>query len=291
MAKVELRDVDLTFQVRLRRQWAIKEYLLGLRFLSARNPVSLVHALRGVNATFGEGERVGIVGSNGAGKSTLLRVIAGIYPPTAGACYRQGSISSLFELHLGFEMEASGLDNIYYRGLLMGLHPRVIRARTGEIAEFSELESFLEVPVKYYSAGMMMRLAFSISTAFDPEILLLDEHLSVGDQHFQRKAQSRMHALVDRASLLVMVSHDLNALESLCQRVLWLEQGELIADGSAANVLAEYRAQVGKGTHEIGGRQVSLLRPPEPRQSTDRDRGSASPSESAPRKPALQAAA
>lgn len=247
MARIILEGVDLVFRVRTRKQWSLKEYLLGLHFLRANDPVQTVAALTGIDLELPPGSRVGIVGSNGAGKTTLLRTIAGVYPPTAGRCRTEGRVSALFELCVGFELEATGWDNIEYRGLLMGAHPAEIRRRTQEIAEFTELGRFLEVPVKYYSAGMLMRLAFGICTAFEPEILLVDECLSVGDLDFQRKAHARLLALLEQANLFVMVSHEPKALAELCTRVIWLDWGRIIADGPAHQVLSAY---VGQHAHE-----------------------------------------
>ncbi len=158
-----------------------------------------VRALEGINLRVGEGERLGIVGSNGAGKSTLLKLLAGIYPPTAGRREVRGRISSLFEISLGFEADATGWENIAYRGYLQGETPRSIRGKIKPIADFSELGKFLDMPVRYYSAGMMIRLAFSIATAVEPEILIIDEVLAAGDAAFQTKARDRMRNLIARA--------------------------------------------------------------------------------------------
>lgn len=242
---VVLRNASLEFRVRAQPQVSIKERVLNLGFLSPREPVRVVRALSGIRLTLGRGERLGIIGHNGAGKTSLLRMIAGVYPPTSGICHVSGKVHSLFEIHLGFELEASGWDNISYRALLMGATPRQVRSKTPEIADFSELGSFLDVPVKYYSAGMMMRLAFAISTAIEPEILLVDECLNVGDQHFREKARSRMLELIDRARLFVMVSHELDAIESLCRRVIWLDRGEVLADGPPETIVPRYRSGQG----------------------------------------------
>src|SRR5262249_49566117 len=151
-----------------------------------------------------EGERVGVLGHNGAGKSTLLKLLAGVYPPTRGRRVVEGQISSLFDIALGFEIEATGWDNIRYRGYLQGETPDSIGEKMQPIADFSELGEFLNVPVRYYSAGMMVRLAFSIATAIDPEVLLVDEVLGAGDLAFQAKARQRMKEMIERARLLVL---------------------------------------------------------------------------------------
>src|SRR5262249_44925867 len=187
MARIDLDRVSLTFRVREQHQITLKEFLVRGLFRRVRNPLLKVRALRDVTLRFRDGDRVGVIGGNGAGKSTLLRLLAGVYWPTRGRRVVEGRGSSLFELNLGFEMEASGRQNIIYRGYLQGETPRTIRAKMQEIAEFSELGRFLDVPVRYYSAGMLVRLAFSIVTTIEPEILLVDEVLGAGDLAFQQK--------------------------------------------------------------------------------------------------------
>src|SRR5262249_22579859 len=154
--------------------------------------------------------------------SSLLKLLAGIYPPTQGRRVVEGSISSLFDIALGFEPEASGWENIAYRGYLQGETPRSIRGKMQAIADFTELGDFLQMPVRHYSAGMLVRLAFAIATAIDPEVLLVDEVLSVGDMAFQQKARQRMREMMAKAKLIVMVSHDLESLSKLCDRGVWL---------------------------------------------------------------------
>ncbi|HZU37185.1 MAG TPA: ATP-binding cassette domain-containing protein, partial [Gemmataceae bacterium] len=188
MARIELDDVSLTFRVRKNSRITLKEFLVGQLFRRSKNPIMQVNALRNVNLRIEQGDRVGILGHNGAGKSTLLKLLAGIYPPTSGRLMVQGRISSLFDISLGFEPEANGWENISYRSYLQGETPRTLRHKKAAIAEFSELGEFLNMPIRYYSAGMVVRLAFSIATAIDPEILLVDEVLSVGDLAFQIKA-------------------------------------------------------------------------------------------------------
>jgi lipopolysaccharide transport system ATP-binding protein len=240
MASIVLDQLDLTFHIRQQHQITIKEYLLKGMFRQARNPLVEIRALQGLNVRIGDGERVAVLGANGSGKSTLLRVLAGIYHPTGGRRVVQGKVSSLFDLTLGFEMEANGWNNIRYRGYLQGESREKIRARTPEIAAFSELGDFLSIPLRFYSAGMLVRLAFSASTTIEPEILLIDEVLGAGDLAFQRKAQERMHRMLKKARILVVVSHDLSVLPRLCDRALWLDKGRLRADGPVADVIAEY---------------------------------------------------
>ena len=193
MAKIALDDVSLTFDVRQNSKITLKEFVVQRMFRRVGRERMQVRALQNVSFAIDEGQRVGIVGHNGAGKSTLLRLLAGIYPPSSGERFVEGHISSLFDIALGFEGEASGWENIGFRSYLQGETPKTIKDKIQPIAEFSELGDFLKMPVRYYSAGMAVRLAFSIATAIEPEILLVDEVLSVGDMAFQDKARRRMY--------------------------------------------------------------------------------------------------
>ncbi len=240
MTVISLENVGLVFHVRRHGRISLKEYLLHGLFRRRKENLFEVRALEGINLRIGEGERVGIIGPNGAGKSTLLKLLAGIYPPASGQCTVRGKISSLFELSLGFEPDASGWDNIRYRGYLQGETPRTIRAKMDDIAEFSELGQFLDMSIRYYSSGMLVRLAFAIATVIDPEILLLDEALSAGDAAFQIKARQRMRNLISSARAVIIVSHDLAAIQGLCERVLWLDHGRIRMDGPAERVIAAY---------------------------------------------------
>src|SRR5207253_10080235 len=240
MASIELDRVSLIFRVRQQYQITFKEYVLKHLFRPDRNPVTAVPALRDVSLRVGDGERIGILGANGSGKSTLLRLLAGVYYPTSGKRRVKGKISSLFDLALGFEMESSGWKNIRYRGFLQGETPQSLKAKMEEIAEFSDLGKFLDMPVRYYSAGMMVRLAFSIATAIEPEILLVDEVLCAGDLAFQAKAQQRMRDMMSKARIIVIVSHDLGSLPKLCERGIWLDHGRIQREGPIDEVIAAY---------------------------------------------------
>jgi ABC-type polysaccharide/polyol phosphate transport system ATPase subunit len=249
MARIDLDRVNLTFRVRKQQgqgRMTFKEYIVRGLFLRARVPMMEVRALQDVSLTLRAGERVGILGHNGAGKSTLLKLLAGIYEPTTGRCRVSGRISSLFELMLGFEPEASGWENIRYRGYLQGETPRSIDGKIDAIAEFTELRDFLDMPIRYYSAGMLVRLAFAIATAIEPEILLIDEVLSVGDMAFQEKARLRMREMMAQAELMVVVSHDLESLEHLCDHGIWMDHGRIRQQGPIAQVIDAY-------THSITG--------------------------------------
>lgn len=244
MAKILLNDIGLNFRIRQARRITLKEYVVRRLYRESVNPVIEVKALNGINLELHDGDRLGIIGHNGAGKSTLLKLMAGIYPPTSGQRLVQGTISSLFDITLGFEGDASGWDNIRYRGYLQGETPKSISKKLQEIADFSELGKFLDMPVRYYSAGMMIRLAFSIASSIAPEILLIDEVLAAGDLSFQIKARQRMEDLMSQARLMVLISHDLGSLPSLCSNAIWMDHGHIRRHGPAAEVIAEYQQSV-----------------------------------------------
>ena len=240
MASIDLDNASLQFRVRQSRRITFKEFLVRGLFRQSVNPWIEVRALEDLDLHLRDGDRLGVIGHNGAGKSTLLKLIAGIYPPTSGKREVTGRISSLFDIALGFEMEANGWENIAYRGYLQGETPRSLRSKVQQIAEFSELGDFLNMSVRYYSAGMMVRLAFAIATAIEPEILLIDEVLSAGDMAFQSKAHARMRALMAKARAIVLVSHDLNTIATMCDRVLWLDQGRMHRLGPVRETIAAY---------------------------------------------------
>jgi ABC-type polysaccharide/polyol phosphate transport system ATPase subunit len=233
-------------------------------FRRDRNPILEVRALQDVHLRIHQGDRVGIIGHNGAGKSTLLKVLAGVYPPSAGRRVVEGRISSLFDISLGFEAEATGWENIAYRSYLQGETARSVRGKRDAIAAFSELgDDFLNMPVRYYSAGMMVRLAFSIATAVEPEVLLIDEVLSVGDMSFQDKARKRMREMMSLAKLAVIVSHDLNSLGQLCDRGIWLDHGRVRAEGPIDDVIDAYTESVQGPPKEDRPRRRKAERPHE----------------------------
>jgi ABC-type polysaccharide/polyol phosphate transport system ATPase subunit len=247
MTLISLEKAGLEFTVRRHGRISLKEYLLTGMFRRRSENRFIVRALNNINLSINEGERIGIIGHNGAGKSTLLKLMAGIYPPTSGTRSVKGHVSSLFDIALGFELDATGWENIQYRGYLLGETPRSIRAKMQPIAEFSELGRFLDIPVRYYSAGMLVRLAFSISTAIEPDILIVDEVLSAGDLEFQAKARTRMRALISKARAVIVVSHDMQSLAQLCDRVLWLDHGTIRLDGHTDEVIEAYTEQVTSG--------------------------------------------
>jgi ABC-type polysaccharide/polyol phosphate transport system ATPase subunit len=240
MKLIELDDVSLHFHVHCRNRISLKDYLLYGMF-RRRKQKMVVKALEHVDLTVEQGERVGIIGSNGAGKSSLLKLLAGIYPPTSGNRRVVGRVSSLFDISLGFEPEANGWDNIRFRSYLQGESPRSVEKRLQAIADFSELGKFLDMPVRHYSSGMLVRLAFSVATAIEPEILIVDEVLSAGDCSFQAKARQRMQALISSAQAVIAVSHDMESLAQLCNRVIWIDHGRIRKAGTAQEVIKAYK--------------------------------------------------
>jgi ABC-type polysaccharide/polyol phosphate transport system ATPase subunit len=244
MARIEMDRVGLNFTVRNHARVTIKGFLIDQLLLGKRPPVKNVPALHDMTLTIHEGDRLGVIGHNGAGKSTLLKVLAGVYAPTHGKLTVEGKIGSLFDISLGFEADANGWDNINYRSYLQGETPTSVKEKRDEIAEFSELKDFLNMPVRYYSAGMMVRLAFSIATAIEPEILLVDEVLGAGDLAFQKKARERMNQLMARARLMVLVSHDLVSLPDLCNKAVWMDHGTPRMIGPCEEVIEAYQASV-----------------------------------------------
>ena len=239
MSLIRLEHIDLYFKLWKERR--IKDILVpGSKSFHPFRTDGTVHALRDLSLTVRDGERVAVIGHNGAGKSTLLKMLAGIYPPASGMLLVQGRISSMFELATGFEMESNGWDNIYLRGLMLGETPNSIQSKMREIAEFSELGEFLNIPVKYYSSGMFVRLAFSVSTAIAPDILLLDEVVAAGDAAFMEKASKRMGELVDSSKIMVLVTHSMESVRKMCNRCIWLERGQIEMDGTPDNVTSAY---------------------------------------------------
>jgi lipopolysaccharide transport system ATP-binding protein len=242
---IHLDDVHLHYSLKAFRETSLKSYMFKL----AKGKVDKtqdVHALKGISFSAKTGERIGIIGHNGAGKTTLLRTIAGLYPISKGSCHVRGDIRSLFEITLGFETEATGRENILYRGLLLGQTPKTMKALEKEIIEFAELGSFIDYPVKTYSAGMLVRLAFAISTIIAGDILLIDEVIGAGDAAFMKKASDRIQGLISQAKIMLLVSHDLSAIRSFCNRLLLMDKGTLVFDGNIEEGIDKYHALASK---------------------------------------------
>ena len=222
----------------------IKDLLTrGTRTLTARPKEHRFAALRDISFSVEEGAVLGIIGPNGAGKSTLLKLVAGIYRATSGHIRVVGRVSALLNLGVGFHPDLTGRENAYINGLALGLSRRRIRALLDQIVHFAELEEFIDFPVRTYSSGMFMRLAFSVAVNVDPDILLLDEILSVGDSSFAAKSRARIEEFKEEGKTILFVSHDLQAVEDWCHRVLWLEHGRVVQQGNASAVARAYRAR------------------------------------------------
>lgn len=200
----------------------------------------LVTALTDVSFSFQEGDKVALLGHNGAGKSTLLRALGRVYAPSKGHVEISGEIGSLIDISLGINLEASGRENVFIRGQLLGLTKQEIAAKYQEIVDFAELGDFMEMPVRTYSSGMHLRLAFAVSTVVRPEILLMDEWLSVGDSDFQHKAEERLRSLVSETKILAIATHSRELVEAVCNRAIWLEHGRVKMDGPIAEVVPAY---------------------------------------------------
>lgn len=239
---INLHAVDLHYAAVAFKERSLKSLLAGAFKIGSRKAdVKDVHALKNISLQIRGGERVGLLGHNGAGKSTFLKTVAGLYPVSAGTVEVRGEVRSLFDLSMGFEPDATGRENILYRGLLLGLTPAFMRAQEASIVEFAGLGEFIDYPIKTYSAGMQVRLAFAISTAVGGDVLLLDEVIGAGDANFMAKAKVRIAALIEQAEILILASHDFGALSTLCSRGLVFHHGEIIFDGSINDAIAEYK--------------------------------------------------
>lgn len=245
MNAIEFHNVSVHY--RRRRAATLKEYLVrGLGRNAAAEDFS---ALRDINLEIPQGQTLGIVGGNGAGKSTLLRVAAGIIVPTAGEAITRGVLAPLIELGTGFDLELSGRENIYFNGSLLGRSKAMMAQRLDEIVEFADLGEFIDAPIRTYSTGMVARLAFSIATTVDADVILLDEILSVGDSSFKEKCEERIERFCERGSTVVLVSHDMAAITRLCDRAIWLHHGKLRADGPSRDVVETYQRLTYIETH------------------------------------------
>jgi ABC-type polysaccharide/polyol phosphate transport system ATPase subunit len=229
----------LSVHARLLRAVAFeKARSIGGKIVHDGSHITVVRALDQISFTLRKGDRLGLLGPNGAGKSTLIRVLADIYAPSTGKVEREGTLVPMFDIGIGFDQEATGYENIMLRGMMMGLTRREILDRTDEIAAFSELGEYLDLPIRTYSAGMMLRLMFSIATSVAGDIILMDEWISVGDESFQNKAQKRMLEITGKAGILVVASHDPNTLLQHCNLGMRLEKGRVADFGPIEKVLS-----------------------------------------------------
>lgn len=244
MAKtaVKVENVSVMFNLHKEKIDNIKEYVI--KFLKRKIRFTEFWALTDVSFEVKEGERIGILGFNGAGKSTLLKVIAGVLKPTKGSVTVNGVIAPLLELGAGFDMNYTGAENIYLYGATMGYSRKYIEERYQQIVDFAELGEFIDVPVKNYSSGMRARLGFAIATAVDPQVLILDEVLSVGDAKFKKKSEAKIMSMFDKGVTVLFVSHNTAQVRRLCTKAVLLEKGRVIASGTADEVCDIYDSKV-----------------------------------------------
>jgi ABC-type polysaccharide/polyol phosphate transport system ATPase subunit len=238
---IELRNASLRFISYTDKQYSLKRAAIDLLLRREGPPPSTEFwALRDIDLTVDKGERVGVIGTNGAGKSTLLRLLARIYPPTSGTAAVRGTVAPLIEMGAGFNPELSGRDNILLNGAMLGFGRGEMEAKVEGIHEFTGLREFADLPLKYYSSGMYMRLAFAVATEVDPDVLLIDESLGAGDAAFVEKAKARVRSLLDRSQAVVIVSHDMDAIRDLCTRVVWMKKGRVVGDGRVDETIRRY---------------------------------------------------
>lgn len=238
---IKVDNVSMRFNLGIEKNFSLKLFFINLfkpRKKKGKKPD--FWALKDVSFKVKRGEVVGFIGSNGAGKSTMLKVIAGVMKPTKGKVEVHGNICPMIELGAGFDMDLTARENIFLNGAVLGYSKKFIEEKFDEIVEFSELKDFLDVPVRNFSSGMTARLAFSIATVVDPEILIVDEILSVGDMAFQAKSEAKMRSMIGGGTTVLFVSHSLVQIENLCDRAIWLEHGQVVKTGPAKEVCEEY---------------------------------------------------
>ena len=222
---------------------SLKKTILGRttgRFSQDEKNRPVVQALRNVSFTLRSGDRLGLIGSNGSGKTTLLRALSGIYQPSLGSLSMDGRLTSLLDPGQGMNMELTGRENIRLRGYFLGLPAAEIARLEADVEDFAEIDQFIDIPVRNYSSGMVVRLAFAMATAIHPEILLMDEWILAGDAAFMEKAKRRVEAMVNKADILILASHSSSIIAEWCNRLIWLEQGKIKADGKPLEVLSQY---------------------------------------------------
>jgi ABC-type polysaccharide/polyol phosphate transport system ATPase subunit len=236
---IRIEDVSVRYRKPGERIRTFKEY--AIRILQRRIQFREFHALKEVNLQIQKGEIFGVIGNNGAGKSTLLKVVSRVLIPTQGRVWIKGVVTPLLELGAGFHPELTGRENIFLNGTILGHPRREIEEHVDEIIEFSELDDFIDSPLRTYSSGMYARLGFAAATTWEPDILILDEILSVGDESFRRKCEVRMKGFRNGKTTSILVSHSMESILTLCQRAAWLDHGTVRAIGPASDVVAEYR--------------------------------------------------
>jgi ABC-type polysaccharide/polyol phosphate transport system ATPase subunit len=243
---INLKNISLQYDLHHDRTDNLKEAFVNFvtRKSYVKTKKDTLLALDDINISINHGERLGIVGFNGAGKSSLLKLISGIYKPTNGTLSIKGHIQPLIEIGAGFEQDFTGRENIFLNAYMLGFTKKQVLAKEKEIIDFSELADFIDTPIKYYSSGMIVRLAFTIATMIEPEILVFDEMLSAGDAAFIAKAQARMDHLLDKAKIMVLVSHDLEMIKKMCTRAILINSGKIMFDGEVSSCLEKYQEQI-----------------------------------------------
>ena len=241
---IKVNNISMRFNLGIEKNFSLKQFFIDF-FSGKKKKKNEFWALSDVSFEVEKGEVVGFIGSNGAGKSTLLKVIAGVMKPTKGNVEIYGNICPMIELGAGFDMELTARENIYLNGAVLGYSKEFIDSKFNEIVEFSELQDFLNVPVRNFSSGMVARLAFSIATIVDPEILIVDEILSVGDIAFQQKSENKMKSMIGGGTTVLFVSHSIAQIEKLCDRVIWLEHGKIQEIGRAKEICDKYKKYLG----------------------------------------------
>ncbi|MDR6956348.1 ABC-type polysaccharide/polyol phosphate transport system ATPase subunit [Pseudomonas brassicacearum] len=240
MSTISIKDLSIKFRIYHDATPSFKDYFTSIFKRKKGGGYSEFLAVNNVSFDLNAGDRVGIVGHNGAGKSTLLKALCRIYEPSKGSIKVQGRIAPLLEIGAGFHPEFTGRENIYLNGSILGYSKSQLAEIEPEVIAFAELEEFIDTPVKYYSTGMYMRLAFALATAVHPEVLVLDEIFAGGDAAFMAKAKARMHSMIDKADIMIMVSHDHNLVKALCNRVIWMDHGKKVADGHPTEIVDLY---------------------------------------------------
>ncbi len=244
---IRVEHVSMKFNLGIEKNYSMKEAFIAMFDKKRRQKPTEFWALDDLTFNVKKGEVVGLIGSNGAGKSTLLKVVSGVMKPTKGKVEVRGIISPMIELGAGFDPELTARENIYLNGAILGYSKEFLEEKFDDIVKFSELEEFLDVPVKNFSSGMTAKLAFSIATVVNPEILIVDEILSVGDIKFQEKSKGKMLEMIKGGTTVLYVSHSLESIKDLCDKVIWIEHGKLIKMGNAKEICDEYyKKQMGK---------------------------------------------
>lgn len=240
MYMIKLDKVSMRFNLGIEKNFSFKEAFIRFFQFKKKKKKEDFWALKDISFEVKKGEVVGLIGSNGAGKSTMLKVVSGVMKPTKGKVYVNGVISPMIELGAGFDNELTARENIYLNGAVLGYSKKFLDSKFDEIVEFSELRDFLDVPIKNFSSGMTAKLAFAISTVVEPEILIVDEILSVGDIKFQEKSKKKMMEMIKGGTTVLYVSHSLQSIKELCTKVVWIEHGQMVMIGDAKEVCDKY---------------------------------------------------